>query len=463
MIKFLDSLKLFLIRIIIFCIGSFSTIYIFFENDHLGHKLLFIFPFAFTILFIFLLSKVLIQSKNNIFIIVFCLVSFLRYVILPFFMTFSNFYGGRAILPPSNESTNFAIILMLLELLFSSVLIYYMMKKNNKYVNENIIISKKFDIYYLFILFTIILSLLFPNVYNNLNFIIPSINNGTGGLTENIVLYCVIISKNLIYAILITKLRSNYIKTKNQIYIILSILVTLLNISIYVGVNRMDIVINFLVCTYLLNKLYGKVIRKYIIIFVVLIIAIFYMVTLTRQYSSFSTSVLINITDFLQVYLGGIYNVALAIETPVFYPQVRSLGVLMMDIFRPMIGPNILLSNVDIPYSTIFFNYRIRPNSNIISQILPMIGQGYIYFGFYFSYIFTFIFIFIQKNLQKIINRSNKIEVYYILSLSSARLGFMMGNNTMSLINDLSMNLLLFFIIFVLNEKFTFRKGDNNG
>ena len=54
--------------------------------------------------------------------------------------------------------------------------------------------------------------------------------------------------------------------------------------------------------------------------------------------------------------------------------------------------------------------------------------------------------------------RSIDIEVYYFLSLVMIRLGFRWGQNTMNIINDLSMNLFLILIIYYINKKITVRE-----
>ena len=80
-----------------------------------------------------------------------------------------------------------------------------------------------------------------------------------------------------------------------------------------------------------------------------------------------------------------------------------------------------------------------------------MIGQGNLYFSFALAPLFSVLFITVFYLVVKRINREINIELYYFLSLVVVRLGFFMGQNTMNMINDMSMNLVLFLLIYKLN------------
>lgn len=163
-------------------------------------------------------------------------------------------------------------------------------------------------------------------------------------------------------------------------------------------------------------------------------------------------SELIDRTDFLQVYLGGPYNVAIAVDTKESYPEAGKAEVLFFDIFRPMIGVNFLVKNMDIKYSNIYFNHRIFKSDNR-SQIIPMVGQSNLFFGALLSPLLSVLFILLAYTLNKFVNKSSNVLVYYFFVLSVARMGFLMGQNTMNMINDLSFNIFLFLIIYWLNNK----------
>lgn len=122
-----------------------------------------------------------------------------------------------------------------------------------------------------------------------------------------------------------------------------------------------------------------------------------------------------------------------------------------------MIGVNIFIKNLPIDYSVLYYNQRYF-FSDKVTQILPMIGQGNLYFGYIGAPVITMTFISIAYYFQRVIERSHNIEICYFLTLATARMGFMLGQNTMNMVNDMSYNLLLFLFIYFLNKKIIYKK-----
>ena len=71
-------------------------------------------------------------------------------------------------------------------------------------------------------------------------------------------------------------------------------------------------------------------------------------------------------------------------------------------------------------------------------QILPMIGQGYIYFGAVFSPIFTVIIARIGILFDSLYIKSKKLEIYFIASLVSFYLSQGMILNFIIIMNKVS-------------------------
>lgn len=243
-----------------------------------------------------------------------------------------------------------------------------------------------------------------------------------------------------------------YNKKKNSIYVFLSFIFVLINMFIYFGTNRSDIIISAIASFLLLYKLFGRVTKNYLILGVVSLILIISIVSGTRSNASISENRLTGITDTFQVYTGSVYNVAIALETKDFFPEANNLGVLFFDIFRPMIGINFLIKNLSFEYSNIFFNRRMWLNVDRRSQILPMIGQGNLFFSFLLAPLFSIFFIRLFYYFEKIMLKTKNLEIYYFFTLVVVRLDFFMRQNTMNMINDMSMNLVLFLVIFLFNQ-----------
>ncbi len=81
-----------------------------------------------------------------------------------------------------------------------------------------------------------------------------------------------------------------------------------------------------------------------------------------------------------------------------------------------------------------------------------MIGQGNLFFGFILAPLFSLFFIHLHYYFEKKVHETKSVEVFYFLNLAIVRLGFFMGQNTMNMINDMSMNLVLFLGVYYLNK-----------
>ncbi len=273
--------------------------------------------------------------------------------------------------------------------------------------------------------------------------------------------YLLMIIKQIIFILVIYFLKNKYKVNKNPIILFLVLLSLVINIGIFSGTNRSDVLLTALVSFLVVLKLFPiKLVKASLIIGSISLVFLISQITEVRNFSSISRgqSEVIDRTDFLQAYLGGPYNVAIALETKTYYPEAKKPEVLFFDVFRPMLGFNMLVKDLPYNYSNIYFNRRMFLNDNR-SQILPMIGQGNLYFGYIFSPIFLVVFIFIAYYLLRVLKKSGNLFIFYFFSLSIARMGFMMGQNTMNMINDLSFNLFLFLIVYWLNKKTQFKNG----
>lgn len=453
--------KHYLINYFLITLSTTLSIYIYFSSNN-SYRNMYILPIIYTLCFVFSFSRLLFKSKNP-FYYVFVGVSFFRYIVLPGLITYTSYYSGRSLIPPTDESISLAIMLISYELIAISIYIRYKTKKSIEYSSKNIEYSNKNIIYILFVFFSISLLVIRPDVLKYINIIKPSylMNEINLSTIDNLIIYIFIVAKQLLFIILSSKLSNLYKKSKKNIFVLLNVLVLLLNITIYFGTNRSDVLITAIVSLILLYRLYGKQVLPYIIITSIVIVLLVLVITKSRQMVSISkgTSKLIDFTDMVQAYTGGIYNVAIAIETKIMFPEASSLIVLLFDIFRPMLGINLFLKNMNVNYSNIYFNKRMWINIDRRSQIIPMVGQSYLFFGRILSPIISLFTIKIMYSFEKIRMKTDSIELYYFLTLVLTRFGFMMGQNTMNLINDLSYNLFLFALIYIANKYFYKRRS----
>ena len=459
------SYKRILLINMVLLISLLASIYIAFYTTKPGYELLFIMPLVYCFCFIWVFSR-LFEGEFKVFFFMFSALTFLRYVVLPFMLVFSGYYDGRSRLPPEESSYFQAILLMVYELLLASALIKFL--ETNRTVQKKLLKSrsnklktqfetnKSYTFYWIFGGIVLTLSTITPGVFQSINFLTPSQNVVRDfseiGTLQSLLIYGIVIFKQLVFVIICLHLYKKFERSKKFKYIFYASVLSVINISIYFGTNRSTIIITAIASLMLLYKLFGKRIKSVIIVIAVLLVILISSISAIRGGATVSDDKKVHYTDVLQTYLGGPYNVSIAIETKEYFPESSNLEVLFFDIFRPMIGVNLLIKDLPIEYSNVYFNDRMWIHVDRRSQILPMVGQGNLFFGPLLSPIFTLIFIVLAYYLYIIVNNTKRIEIYYFLTLILTRLAFMTGQNTMNMINFISLNLLLFLIIFTVNN-----------
>lgn len=430
-----------------------------------GYELLFTQPLSFGLAYAIVLRRYISWTNIRPFYLVFTAICFVRYVLLPLLVVISGYYDGRSMAEPLKESYFTAVLLMNWELLVSVLTILFLESRKGKvrngvHSNKSLVVHKipTFDLGYVLFGFLVLgLIVVFPKGLSSVHFIFPSesgLESDELGTLDNFVSYSILVLKSLVFLVVAKKLGYRYQKSHKSRYLLFALAAALLNVFIYWGTNRSDILISAVASVLTLHVVFGSIVLRYALIGAWPVMIVLSGVTQYRESISISDgqSRLVDTTDTFQVYVGGVYNVALAIETKEYFPEASDWKVLALDILRPMIGVNILLKDAPQIYSNVFFNMRVWTHVDRRSQILPMIGQGNLFFGPYFAPVLAIFFIFLADFIERVRASTVSVEVYYFLTLALTRLGFMMGQNTMNVINDLSMNLFLFIIVFHVNR-----------
>ncbi|MCH4351761.1 hypothetical protein AB6G49_02770 [Staphylococcus haemolyticus] len=466
--KLLSIILTSLITIISVTIG----IYLFLVRDSLeiGYQNLYLLPISYAICYLLFIRVVVKNYGISLFLGVYLTVSFFRYVILSLLVVKSQWFLGRSEFPPDFNLFNKAIFLMAYELLAYSIaiLVFHKIFFKNRH-KENIYSEKNKDyniqfsnsniVYILFIILTGLLVVLRPGSLNFFSFF--SVNSSYTSIDEadgltSIVIIFLNISRLLIYFMIIRWIYTK-IHPKNMLlsFSLISF-ITVINALIFFGTNRSDFIFNFIINLIILIYLYKK---SGITLNVFLILLLPIVVSGMTKYRESVTvtngaNKLVDITDNLQVYLGGVYNVAMSLDltSPTNNPLM-----LLADIFRSAIGPNLILKNLNLVSSVKLFNFRIYQNDHI-SQIIPMIGQANLYLGFIFAPLLGMFFIGLAIFLVREIIKFRRFELIYVFTLFSGRLGFVMGQNGNILLNDLTFFLPLFLLVFYINNKVVIKK-----
>ncbi|MCI2914803.1 hypothetical protein [Staphylococcus hominis] len=456
------------INSLIIIISLITTIYLFKQRPQLdvGYENIYLLPLAYLICHILFIRKVMKNYGISMFLGVYITVSFFRYVLISGLVVIAHWFYGRAIVPPEPIFYKKAIWLMIYELFAYNLAIilfhklFFKKKKNiNNEATVNVSYSKNNIVYIVFMILTVLLVAIRPSALSFFSFL--SVNENFSGLDKADTLTAITtiflnISRILIYLIVIRWLMINVHPKSPYLSFSVILLVTIINSLIFFGTNRSDFIFNFIVNLVILMYLYKKLGITVSAILITLIPIVVENMSSYRQTTTITKGAnkLVDFTDNLQVYLGGVYNVALSLDMS--SPNSQPI-ILLVDIFRSAFGPNLILKHLNIVPSVNLFNTRIYLSDHV-AQIIPMIGQSYLYLGFIFSPILGIGFIFIAIFLVREIVRVNRLELIYILTLFSGRLGFVMAQNGNILLNDLTFFFPLFLIVYYLNNKVVLNK-----
>ncbi|MBC1401789.1 hypothetical protein [Listeria booriae] len=454
-------------NIIMLCIGGFVTFYVAGNINASGYERLYLLPLTFTISFLVVFSRVLFK-RFKVFIVVFTVIGFARFVMLPYFIVFNDYYGGRSPEPPLAGSMETAIYLMVYELIVVTIAIGILdYLQNRKYQprdkKQPFDETKSYFGYTVFIVVAIVAAIGIPSVMSSISFFIPKpdLVDVMEGSNVMVMLggYMFILAKQLVFIMVTWWAHKRHRATSQLLYVWIAIGALFANIGIFIGTNRSDIVLVAIVSLVTFQLLFPKYFKLVVLLVVAMLVGIILIMSTVRNIASISggTSGITDFTDNLQVYFGGPYNVALALETKLIYPESQHWSVLFFDIFRPMIGVNMLVKDLPFEYSNIFFNQRYF-YSDHATQILPMVGQGNLFFGYLLSPLLSVLVVCLAYFIQSKIDQTRSIEMFYFLTLVCTRMGMLMGQNTMNIINDLSYNLALFLIVYYVNRKIVYKK-----
>ncbi|WP_430535235.1 hypothetical protein [Listeria rocourtiae] len=448
-------------------IGGFVTFYVANYANASGYDQLFLLPLTYTICFLILFSRVLFR-RFQVFIIVFTGIGFARFVLLPYFIVFNDYYGGRSPEPPLAGSMETAIYLMVYELVIVTIVIGILdYLQNKKYrprdKKQPFDGTKSYFGYMIFTAVALLAAVGIPGVISSISFFIPKpdLVDVMEGSNVMVMLggYMFILAKQLLFIIVLWWAYKKHKATSQLLYVWIAIGALFVNIGIFIGTNRSDIVLVTIVSLVTFRLLFPKYFKMVVFLVIGMLVGILIIMSTVRNIASISggTSGITDFTDNLQVYFGGPYNVAMALETKLIYPEAQHWSVLFFDIFRPMIGVNMLVKDLPFEYSNIFFNQRYF-YSDHATQILPMIGQGNLFFGYLLSPLLSVLVVCLAYFIQSKIDQTRSIEMFYFLTLVCTRMGMLMGQNTMNIINDLSYNLALFLIVYYVNRKIVYKK-----
>jgi len=354
---------------------------------------------------------------------------FLRSVIIPLVMCFGEY---NSLVKNSFVYNNMdkAIILLVYEILIvfltlsikvRKLVTIYRYKKESNLVVFNYK-STLFNVILLALIVFVMVSLIFyPRLKFHINFFVNNSSDGSFSKAIDLAnmrqgvpsviywLYTYFFSiLQLIIPILLIQFvyKRNGLKSENKA-ILLSLIIVFFSImimtqdkakSIFVGINLI-IMIYFLY----FNKL-----KKIYPLFLGVLLIVAFIGLILKSGVNNNDNIFMVFSLILVAYFGGPPNVAVALSMN----DLFDLQLIISDIFNsiPFIG--YFFQNRDTTQKV--FNLTLYGNSISADQIVPMIGQGYFYFGFILAPIFSALCIIIAVNLEKRSKINNDIFNKYI-------------------------------------------------
>jgi hypothetical protein len=434
-----------------------------------GYKYLFVIPILFGLYYSF--SQLANTFLKNLPLSVFSMILMIRYLITPLIMNISNEYS--ATFNGANTYYSQQIIgieLTIYEMVFMFVTIelcmHFIYTKTNKIISKENINKRAFNypniIYIISMGIGLLGLLLYPNLLEGFNILFVKTNLNISNEKTIAMIFSYFLEFIQVFIFIIVVKYSLYRKTINRRYsLILLLIVSIINITFMWSSNRMSI---FIVAgTTLVILLYAFPERKKFFYLMILSISIIMVVLLSNyrlfgivgsQINTEAFGGYFNLKNFstqLQIYFAGPDSVAAAVATKEFYSSAITVKTFLNDTF---IGVRFIQSlpifKYDSTNSTVNYFNLISCNGYNMGLIIPMIGQGYAYFGFLLSPVFTVfstILLFLSERKAKSVKDIGLKYVFAFLTFNFVI--FPMYNYTLMMQNVFGRIIPLFLIVWV--------------
>lgn len=453
----------------IILLSTISTIICLYFNKNRNYNLMYIIPLSYGILTV-LFSNIYQNPKYNYGLGFWAIniIMTIRYIITPMAIIVTNVYG-RIGPEPSYQSYKFALYLMVYEMIFIFIGITVSLnvikrksnylkdeKKDNKinFFNNNYIII----ITFLIVAFVILIP--YPGSIVPKNLFIISTKGGkalsdfeTNGIISSIIegfkltLFLFFISLNY-------KL---YKKSKKRIIPIISLIILIIFLGMKTSSSRWALIINAIIGTYMLIKLYPKFKKVILITIFTIVIISFVSISIYKFYymidstSNKSLEIIKEMLTMFEDYFSGPRLVAQSIEVKSMFNSSISLDTFLNTIFIPIPFVNDFFNNTNL--INVYFNiYNLGPIETPW-LIVPMIGEGYSLLGVLGAPLFTVFFECLAINFDYKASINNGFEFKYLLLYASIWCALCLGFYTQIIFTWIFSTFIPIYILFKINQK----------
>lgn len=449
-------------RIIIIVLSIFSIIASLVSSSNIPNNLVLI-PLIFLILF-FVFPSFSRYMFNNLGITVINFTMLLRYVVSPLLMAIygSDIQIGSSVsMVIQGQAVNLMLYEMIVLFVVFAIFHKYFYSNKNEFQNVK---SRPNLFGWIFVIIVLVLVALFPSSIGRYAFIwsASELNNDVTadvGLTALLVQ----IAQIVITIGILNVIYKYYEKKPNIIYLLISLLVIMVSASFIIGTSRSSIIIPLitgLFTVFILYKNYRKLIITMSVILSLLVISVS---TLLKQNTNVVTArglyhsagALENFNTDVQIYFSGLINIGHSIESSFVYHPFHINGILG-DITHSVVFVNSFFSNFQSALVT--FNDMFYKKVGVSDQILPLLGQGYLYFGAILAPIFSIIVLFVVMLLDKNIHNSNSVFTLYVYAYLCLKFSLFFMSNATILLSFFTNFFLVLLVIAILNKKIVVRR-----
>lgn len=449
-------------RIIIIVLSIFSIIASLVSSSNIPNNLVLI-PLIFLILFV-VFPSFSRYMFNNLGITVINFTMLLRYVVSPLLMAIygSDIQIGSSVsMVIQGQAVNLMLYEMIVLFVIFAIFHKYFYSNKNEFQNVK---SRPNLFGWIFVLLALVLVALDPSSVGRYSFIWSASQLNNDALANVSLAALFVQLAQIVVTIGILNIIYRYYERRPSIlYLFLSLIVIMISVSFIIGTSRSSIIlplITGLFTIFILYKKYRKLIITVSGILSLLVISISTVLKLNTNIVTgrglyHSAGVLENFNTDLQIYFSGLTNISHSIESSYVYQPFHINGILG-DITHSVVFINSFFS--DFQSALVTFNDMFYKKVGVSDQILPMLGQGYLYFGTILAPIFSIIVLLVVMLLDKNIHNSNSVFTLYVYAYLCLKFSLFFMSNATILLSFFTNFFLVLLIIAILNNKIVVRR-----
>lgn len=458
--------------------------YVAFAPPAQGYENLFLLPLTYAFLLV-VFRRVFYNQIYRIGVAVLNAITFLRFVVVPFIMSFTGYINSEGIFDGTILARQQAVWLMIYEILIVYLILYIATRKFRfdqirptdpapelilKHGSDNLLI---FAVLIILAALIVVLpqSFTFITFFSQSRQIAQTVSMGGAILAMSL--------KAVLTMAILHNLYRGYLQSGKKIYIYLSFLASLISIGIVTTDARNYVMMFLVTCVFVLFIFYRKQINlaMYIVGGIVLLITVyttlFGMTVQSRGYErAVQTGVFMG-EDFedtagsLQAYFSGVTNIAISIDMNENFMYYDRENTARLELHRSVFPLNVMdkgnIESITLYSITDLYNYQAKGTFNSSTSICPMLGQGLFFFGKALSPIFSVFFTLVLVLFERLRFHEKFNRYYFMLTLSSVAMGMMhLYSASINLRNLTNLVLPAWFIILVVRlfEKLWRGKAD---